>query len=274
MNVAFALNHMTTAKLRYDDFVQVASDLGCIGIEFRNDLPGALFDGDAPEKVRELAENASLRILGLSEIKMFNFWSDDRAQEAFVLIEIAKMIGAETVSLIPRCDGQGLGNGERQANLRVALRELLPMISNAGLIGLVEPLGFEQSSLRFKEEAMQAIDGVGGRSVFKLVHDTFHHALSGEAVFFCEETHVVHISGVVDTGISVREMQDSHRVLVDSEDRLGNVVQLRQLLDGGYTGPVSFEAFSPLVHDDPIPLEAIKSSMKFVADALEEVAVG
>ena len=274
MAIPFALNHMTTAMLRCDHFLSLASKLGCIGVEFRNDLPRALFDGDAPAKVRSLAKDANLRILGLSEVKMFNVWSEARRDEAATLIDIAKEIGAESISLIPRCDGQGLGNGERQANLRVALRELVPMISEASLIGLVEPVGFEHSSLRFKEEAMEAIDGVGGRGVFKLAHDTFHHTLAGETALYCEDTGIVHVSGVVEPTVSVREMQDAHRILVDADDRLGNIAQLREIIEGGYQGPASFEAFSPLVHEEPAQFEAIKTSMEFIAYALEEAQVG
>ncbi|PHR86545.1 MAG: sugar epimerase [Blastopirellula sp.] len=270
MTVPFVLNHMTTAKLRYNHVLSLASELGCIGVEFRNDLPGALFDGDAPEKVRALANEENVRIFGLSEVKMFNVWSDERRTEAAALIEIAKAVGAESISLIPRCDGHGLGNGERQANLRVALRELLPMISEAGLIGFIEPLGFENSSLRFKAEALEAIEGVGGRGIFKLVHDTFHHTLAGETSIYCEDTGIVHVSGVVDLDVNVREMKDSHRILINAADRLGNITQLRELIGEGYSGPVSYEAFSPLVHNESKPFEAIKTSMKFVTHALEE----
>jgi 2-keto-myo-inositol isomerase len=270
MNIAFALNHMTTAKLGYKEVLSLASDLGCVGIEFRNDLPGALFDDDAPENVRELARHAKQRILGLSEIKTFNCWSEDRAREAAALIATATEIGAESVSLIPRCDGRGLGNGERQANLRVALRELLPMIREAGLIGLVEPLGFDHSSLRLKEEAMDAINGVGGRGVFKLVHDTFHHHIAREKACFGEDTGIVHVSGVTEPRIPAREMRDEHRVLVDENDRLGNIVQLQDLRGSGYAGPISFEAFSPLVHCEKNPLRAIGNSMSYIADALAQ----
>jgi 2-keto-myo-inositol isomerase len=39
-------------------------------------------------------------------------------------------------------------------------------------------------------------------------------------------------------------MRDGHRVLVGGADRLGNVAQLRTLLDAGYTGFVSYEPFA------------------------------
>ena len=268
----FAINHMTVARLRYDEVISVAASLGCVGVEFRNDLPGALFGDDAPEVVRRKAADASVRILGLSEIKSFNIWSDERRIEADELMKTAKAIGAESVSLIPRCDGKGCGNGERQANLRVALRELAPMLDSYDLVGLVEPLGFEISSLRFKEEAMEAIDALGARETYRVVHDTFHHHLAGETFFAANDTGIVHVSGVVDQDVSVRSMTDAHRILVDSRDRLGNVAQLAALIDQGYEGAISYEAFSPEVHEIEHPRDALIESMAFVSIELEKLA--
>ncbi|MCG8509128.1 MAG: TIM barrel protein [Rhodospirillales bacterium] len=257
----FAINHMTVARLRYDRVISIAAELGCVGVEFRNDLPGDLFDGDAPETVRRTAEDASIRILGLSEIKMFNDWSDQKRVEAEALMKTAKAIGAESVSLIPRNDGQGCGDGERQESLRVALGELAPMLESHGLVGLVEPLGFEISSLRRKEEAAEAIEALGARGTIQLVHDTFHHRLAGETRFFAEHTGIVHVSGVTDPTVPVSDMTDAHRILVDARDRLGNVEQISALLDQGYAGPISFEVFSPEVHQIEDPRQAIRESM-------------
>ena len=136
------------------------------------------------------------------------------------MIRIAVDCGAEAVVLIPRCDGFGCGNGERQANLRVALRELAPMLAEHQLVGLVEPLGFELSSLRQKSEAVDAIEALGLAERFQLVHDTFHHALAGGGPVFARHTGIVHISGVTDSKLALREMRDRHRLLADARDRL------------------------------------------------------
>jgi 2-keto-myo-inositol isomerase len=268
----FALNHMTTPALRYDAFLELARDLNCCGVEFRNDLPSALFDGDAPEKVRWAAEAAGIRILALAEIKSFNNWSDSKLAEARALVKVAKACGAEAVSLIPRNDGLGLGNGERQANLRLALREILPLLDEYDLIGLVEPLGFEVCALRYKSEAVEAIEALGAAGRYKLVHDTFHHYLAGGGPLFPEHTGIVHVSGVVDPKPSVSEMRDEHRVLVDDHDRLGNIEQLLALRQAGYDGPVSFEAFSPVVHSISDPKAALSRSFDFIANRLAVVA--
>jgi 2-keto-myo-inositol isomerase len=266
--VRFALNHMTVAKLGYRDLLDLAVALGCIGVEVRNDLPQALFDGMDPVAAGDLARRKGLRILALAEVKRFNDWSDTKAAEALALMQVAKAAGAEAVSLIPRNDNLGTGNGERQAALRVALKALKPMLEDHGLIGLVEPLGFEICALRYKAEAVDAIEAVGGKGRFKLVHDTFHHTLAHGGALFPEHTGIVHISGVTDQMVGLGQMSDAHRVLVDKHDRLGNIEQLSALRSAGWTGPVSFEAFSSLVHSSPNPKADISASISFINDSL------
>lgn len=259
---------MTVPQAGFEPLLDLAAARGCVGVELRNDLSGPLFDGAAPEKVRSAFEARGLRFLALAEVKSFNDWSDARARAADGLMAIASAAGAEAVALIPRCDGQGRGNGERQANLRVALRELAPMLERHGLIGLIEPLGFEISSLRYKAEALDAVSALGFDGRFQLVHDTFHHHLAGEAAFFAGATGIVHISGVTDAQVSVSEMTDAHRVHVGPADRLGNIAQIEALLAAGYEGPVSVEAFSPDVHASSDPGRDLARSFDFIRSAL------
>ena len=269
---SFALNHMTTATLGYVALLDLAADLGCVGVEVRNDLPQPLFDGMDPALAGNLARDKGLRLLAVAEVKRFNDWSETKAVEARALMEIARAAGAEAVSLIPRNDNLGMGNGERQAALRVALKALLPMLEDHGLIGMVEPLGFEICALRYKSEAVDAIEAIGGTGRFKLVHDTFHHTLAHGGPLFPEHTGIVHISGVTDQTVTVAQMADAHRVLVDRADRLGNVEQLAALAALAWTGPVSFEAFSPLVHASADPKADLSASIAFIRDSLARKA--
>ncbi len=268
----FALNHMTVARLGYRGLLDLAADLGCIGVEVRNDLPQALFDGMAPAEAGELAQAKGVRLLAVAEVKRFNDWSDSKSAEALALMRIAQAAGAEAVSLIPRNDNLGMGNGERQAALRVALKALGPMLDDHGLIGMVEPLGFDICALRYKAEAVDAIEAIGGTGRFKLVHDTFHHTLAQGGPLFPDHTGIVHISGVTDQTVTVAQMTDAHRVLVDRADRLGNVDQLAALAALGWAGPVSFEAFSPLVHASTNPKADLAASMAFIRDSLDRKA--
>jgi 2-keto-myo-inositol isomerase len=269
-----ALNHMAAPKLGWADFLKLAKDLGCVGIEFRNDLKGDLFDGAAPEDVGAAASAAGLRILALAEIKAFNDWSDAKRSEAAALMTIAKACGAEMVSLIARNDGEGVADGERQASLNLALSELKPLLEERGLIGLIEPLGFETCALRDKREAVEAIDALGAKGRFKIVHDTFHHALAGGGPIFPDYTGVIHISGVVDPKLGLADMLDEHRGLVDERDRLGNVRQIADLLAAGYSGPVSFEPFAADVHDLSAPRAAYARSFDFIEAELASLRSG
>ena len=192
-----------------------------------------------------------------------------REREATELADYAAACGARALVLVPLNDGSGRANGERQGNLRVALKALRPILSSRGIAGFVEPLGFETCSLRSKKEAADAIAGGWRRPKPSASFTTPSIiVLPASRCRFLEMTGLVHISGVVDAAVSVSDMRDPHRVLVDRDDRIGNVAQMRALLAGGYTGPFSFEPFAPSVHELPAPAEAIVASMQFVTSEI------
>jgi len=267
----FAVNHMSLANASYESLLVCASRLGCVGVELRTDLAAELFDGKSAQSASFAAQQHGLRILALSEVCAFNDFTDAKREEAAAVIQIAADCGAEAISLIPRNDGIGCAEGERQNNLLKALQGLQPLLEAHNLVGLIEPLGFTHCSLRNKGDVVEAIDALGVGHCFKLVHDTFHHYLAGGPVF-PEHTAIVHVSGVTDASVSNHDMRDSHRVLVDAKDRLGNIAQLDALGTGGYQGPVSFEAFSPTVHQLADPVTALRESISFIKSSRAAVA--
>ncbi len=268
-NPEFALNHMCAPALGVPEFFDLARSLGISAVEIRNDLPGRpILDGTDAAAIRAAAAERNLRILSINALQRFNLWTEERAREAGELIDYAVGCGAEALVLVPLNDGTGRANGERQANLRIALKALMPMLRAAGVRGLVEPLGFEECSLRFKSEAAEAIRSIDTQSTFALVHDTFHHHLAGEQDTFADLTGLVHISGVSDASVAVSDMRDDDRVLVDAKDRLENVEQIRSLLAAGYTGPLSFEPFAPSVHGSRDIAAELRRSMQHVAARL------
>lgn len=261
----FALNHMCAPALDIERFFDLAMALQCSGVEIRNDLEGnAILDGTPAETVRQAAERRGLAIISINALQRFNEWNATREAEARALAQYVKACGAQALVLVPTNDGSGRADGERQANLLAALRGLRQILDDAGIRGLVEPLGFESCSLRSKSEAAEAIRTLGAQDTFALVHDTFHHHLAGEPALFPELTGLVHISGVTDPAVSVADMRDPHRVLVDADDRLDNAGQIAALLAGGYAGPFSFEPFAPSVHRLPDPARALSGSMEFI----------
>ena len=267
----FALNHMTAPKLHWQAFLDLARDLGCVGVEFRNDLPGQLFDGASPAEVQAAVKARGLRFLALAEVKMFNDWSDTKRAEAEALMKIAVASGAEAISLIPRNDNVATSRSESRAVTETALRDLLPMLRAHGLKAMVEPLGFEVCSLRYKDVLAEVIHAVGGVGTCFMVHDTFHHALAGFGPIYPELTGIVHVSGVKDQ-IYLDDMRDPHRVLVDADDMLGNVAQIRALRAAGYTGAISYEPFAPSVHGMADPAPALRASMEFIRKGVAATA--
>ncbi|CAN7392681.1 TIM barrel protein [Rhizobium sp. LjRoot30] len=261
----FALNHMAAPGLPLDRFFALAKALGIDSVEIRNDLDGnAILDGTPAAEVKAAAQAQGLTIISINALQRFNEWNDTRAAEAEALVTYARDCGAKALVLVPVNDGSGQAEGERQANLRTALKALQPMLAKAGIIGLVEPLGFSICSLSSKREAEEAIRELGFTDTFRLVHDTFHHHLAGEPELFPDLTGLVHISGVSDVAVSVADMRDPHRVLVDASDRLDNCGQIRALRDSGYIGPFSFEPFAPDVHALNDPAVALQASMAFI----------
>ncbi len=267
-----ALNQMTTPHLSFAAFLDLARALGCVGVEARNDM-GALgrplFDGMDPAEAGQMVRDHGLRLVGLSKVYPFNAWDAARKDEVAALIATAKAAGAETISLIPRNDGTGAGNGERQANLRIALKEIYPMLVAADMVALVEPLGFGRSSLRSKQELVDTIVALDIADRVKLVHDTFHHALAGGGDLYPAHTGIVHISAVIDPSLTLDEMQDEHRVLVGPDDRLGTVEQIAALRVAGYDGPVSYECFSPETQALRDPLHVIGASFAYIEAQIE-----
>lgn len=262
---SFALNHMAAPSLRSGAFFALCRKVGAPQAEIRNDLAGnAIVDGTPAAEIGSKARDAGVSLISINALQRFNEWTPARAAEAIELADYARAAGAAALVLVPVNDGSGRADGERQKNIRTALRALKPILRDRGVLGLVEPLGFAACSLRSKQEAADTIADIDGVGAFKLVHDTFHHHLAGEPALFPELTGLVHISGVTDKHVQVDDMRDPHRVLVDENDRLDNVGQIRALQSAGYAGPLSFEPFSPAVHALEHPARALADSIAFI----------
>jgi 2-keto-myo-inositol isomerase len=255
----FALNHMTTPARSLDDFVALARKLGISDLELRNDLEGvAIADGTPPEAVRAATED--MTILSINALYPFNDWSPEVEAKAVALADYAQAAGVKGLVLVPRNDGTVVP----REKLLAALRALKEILGSRGLVGLVEPLGFEFCSLRFKRDAVAAIREVGGEGVFRLVHDTFHHYLAAETEMFPELTGLVHISGVTDRTVASADIRDAHRVLVDGADIMDNAGQIRALRDAGCDAPLSFEPFAAEVHALADPEKALAESIAYL----------
>jgi 2-keto-myo-inositol isomerase len=260
---------MVAPGLGYEAFFDLATSLSIAAVEIRNDLEGtSRMDMASARKNREWAGARGLDILSVNALQRFNQWTGTRAEEAKTLAAYAAAAGARALVMCPVNDTAFTpATAERLAGLRESLAALAPILKDHGIVGLVEPLGFAECSLRLKAEAVAAIDAVGGADRFRLVHDTFHHYVAGEKEFIPARTGLVHISGVVDRAQSAATMRDPHRVLVDRNDMIDNAGQVAKLIAGGYGGAFSFEPFAASVHADRNIAASLAASRDYLAVA-------
>jgi 2-keto-myo-inositol isomerase len=264
-SMKFALNHMVAPKLGYAPFFAMTRALGVDGVEIRNDIPASLMGNKNAKAIASMAKDQGLTIVTVNALQRWNQWTKAKADEAKKLAEYTALTGAKALILVPTNDTKFRPEqAARLEGLRVALEGLKGILKDHGLIGLVEPLGFMECSLRLKKEAIAAIDDVGGAKRFKLTHDTFHHYVSGEKEVFPQHTSLIHISGVTDTSYTINTMRDAQRELVDAADMIDNRGQVARLVDGGFTGYVSFEPFAPVVHKSKAIARALARSMDYL----------
>jgi 2-keto-myo-inositol isomerase len=261
----FSLNHMVAPKLGYAEFFDLALRLGVNAVEIRNDIPSALMGSKNAKMIGKLAKDKDITIVTVNALQRWNQWTKAKSEEAKKLAEYTSLTGAKALILVPTNDTKFKPEeNARLEGLRVALDAIKPILKDNGLMGLVEPLGFVECSLRRKAEAIAAIDDIGGAKRFKVTHDTFHHFVAGEQDIFAARTGLIHISGVTDANHTATTMRDPQRVLVDATDRINNKVQIKALMDAGYNGYISFEPFASEVHKSKQIARDLSRSMDFL----------
>jgi len=261
------LNRIIYPKLKLEDFFKFTKDLDLNKIELRNDLPGGkIIDDYAPGQLKELSKKYGVEILTINALQKFNLGAilPETIIELKKLINLSLSIGCKAIVLCPNNDVNDKRSSKEIFEETVkALKSFGTLFQDSGMQGYLEPLGFEECSLRSIVTAMRAIQE-SGYPVYKIVHDTFHHHLGPDTSETIENdydisyTGLIHISGV-ECNIPVEEYRDNHRVLVTEQDRLQSKGQIKLLLKLGYAGNISFEPFSKKVQE--MEIEEIKSAI-------------
>ncbi len=254
------LNRIISPSLSLPDFIQLAVDVGATSIELRNDLKGvSIYDNMDPNVVKQMCKDAQIQIESINALQRFND-IEPRIEELKLLIDDAQAIGCKAIVL---CPINGIADDEDRAlyleQATKALSAYGPLLKEAGLLGYVEPLGFRQSSLRTKKDAVSAIEQSGFAEYYRLTHDTFHHHLAQEEMFFAKQTGLVHLSGV-QTAKPIDSMLDCDRVFITKQDKLGNREQIQRLMKEGFEGVFSFEPFAAQVQE--LSTEELKRALK------------
>jgi len=262
-----SLNRIIYPKLKLEDFYKFTKDLDLDKIELRNDLPGGkIIDSYTAGQLEELSKKYGVEILTINALQKFNLGAilPQAIKELKKLINLSLSIGCKAIVLCPNNDVNDKRNPEEIFKETVkALKSFGSLFQDSGMQGYLEPLGFEECSLRSIVTAMKAIQE-SGYPVYKIVHDAFHHHIGPDTFDTIENdydisyTGLVHVSGV-ESNIPVEKYRDNHRVLVTEQDRLQNKEQIELLLKLGYAGNISFEPFSQKVQE--MEIEKIKPAI-------------
>jgi len=261
-NVALSLNRIANPQLPLAEFLELVAALGMKRAEVRNDFGDkGVLDGLSEKELRSLLVRTGVEIVTINALYPFESGRHlaQNVEKLRGLIAEAQKVGCKAIVMCPFNEkGDPRSPKQRADELVAALDAYGPLYAQAGMTGLIEALGFERSALRTKRAALDGIGRCRYPGSFALLHDTFHHYLSGETELFPRQTGFVHVSGV-PAGKQRTAIEDDDRILVDASDVMDNRGQVNKLLAGGYAGPISFEPFSPAIRAMPVP--ALKAAI-------------
>ena len=261
-NISFALNQIILPEAPLTDFIHFAKKLDVDAIEIRNDIKTNLINENDPLQVKEECEKNSIKILSINALQKFNIWNSDRKEELIILCEYAQKANISSIVLVPLNDGSIQSEKDKKKLLEVSLNSINNILQDYNVKGLVEPLGFKQSSLQFKSLAVEIINSLQ-KNKLQLLHDTFHHKISNDNNFFSTLTGMVHFSGVSNQYYNI-DLQDDHRSIVDEFDIIDNISQIKKLIKENYNGYFSFEPFSNKLITSKDIFEITKNCLSFI----------
>jgi len=245
-----SLNRVAKPQIPLAEFLKFTADLGMRYAEVRNDFTDkGILDGLSDRELGKALAEHGVKIVSINALYPFEYGKllKENVEKLKLLVAEAKRIDCPYIVMCPFNEAKDRrSSAERAGDLVSALDAYGPPLAEAGMKGLIEPLGFEVSSLRTKRAALDGIARCAYPDSFMLLHDTFHHFLSGEQDLFPKQTGLVHVSGVV-AGKPKSAITDDDRILVTPEDIMDTRGQVRALCDGGCAAPISYEPFAPSI---------------------------
>ena len=260
---SFALNQIILPNKPFEDFINFSKKLNIKSIEIRNDIKTNLIEENDPIKIKNICEENLINILSINALQKFNIWNKDRENELISLCKYADKANINAIVLVPLNDGSISTHEEQIQLVEKSLINIIKILEDFRVIGLVEPLGFKQSSLRLKSITINIINNLQSKKL-KIVHDTFHHALANEHDFFPSLTGLVHFSGISNKYNNI-ELKDDHRSIVENNDIISNLNQMKTLVNSDYKGYFSFEPFSNTLINDSNIFKIVSNSLNFIS---------
>ncbi|EEP93232.1 TIM barrel protein [Yersinia kristensenii] len=247
----FCINRKIAPNLSIESFFCLVKKCGLNKVELRNDmLSGKVTDELSSAQLNALADEYEIEIVTINALQYFNLPEHRPAllKETENMLKQAKAINCRGVILCPNCSANDRRSAEQKEQDTIdALVLLAPLFKKYQVTGLVEPLGFEISSLRSHLLTQSIIHK--SAAPYKMVLDTFHYYLSdiAQAEF---DAHIdintiglVHLSGVEEARLK-HTLTDEDRIMLSEQDKLNSKQQVDNLERLGYQGIYAFEPFS------------------------------
>lgn len=265
----FCVNRKIAPNLTIEQFFQLVSECGINKVELRNDMNTAgVIDDLSVDQFNQLKQKYNIEVISINALYPFNIIDDSLKNKAKELIKIAQQIDSKSLVLCPFNETLSISPQEKEKLIADSVNYFNDLFVNAKVQGLIEPLGFNSSSLRSFSFINNLIQQTNVH--FKLVFDTFHAYLSEVDEAEMKKINIdniglVHISGVTEA-IERDLLADEHRVMLSPEDILKSKQQINQLEVLGYQGIYSFEPFSSQLNTWSYTdiISAIKTSIRYI----------
>lgn len=252
----FCLNRKAAPSISLDQTIPSVSSLGINNIELRNDLYGApdnasILDDIDNSKVKDLLKKNHVSVESINAIGNTDKREmvDENLQSLTEMLDIAKGLDIKNVIFCPvRSTDDTRSSSQREDDAVANLQEYSKVLKQYGVNGLLEPLGFTDSTLRTPWGGQKVIEKTGVEN-FKIVADTFHYYLANvNEMDFHEKVNpdfigLVHLSSVIAKK-NRDSLDDQDRYMLDNGDVMNSAKWAKIIEESGYRGLYAFEPFS------------------------------
>lgn len=257
----FCINRKVAPGLDLKEFIHMVGDLNIKYIELRNDISGkvdnsTILDGYSPEEIKRLLDEEGIRVVDINAQGNMDLDSnlDQNIKSLGEMINIGRILGIKNILFCPvRNKEDTRTNKEKYTQAVENIKVYSQLLKENNMNGLIEPLGFNDSSLKTPWLAQDIIKETGVDN-FKLVADNFHYYLAGvsqedfNSKVDPKMVGLVHLSSVLDKK-SREELDDPDRLMPETGDIMNVFNHVKMFEDSPYDGLYSFEPFSPTLYD-------------------------
>lgn len=277
----FCLNRKAAPSIKLDKTVKLVKGLGVPNIELRNDLYGApdnsqILDGFSNAEAKDMISSNNINVETINAVGNMDKGSmlQENLKSLKEMLDMTKGLDLKNIIFCPvRSTEDKRSAAERKSEAIANVKKYSKVLKEYNVNGLIEPLGFTDSTLRTPWEAQDIIKESGVDN-FKLVADTFHYYLANVTPqLFKEKVDVnyiglVHLSSVFGNK-KREELDDQDRYMLGDADIMKSAELAQMFEESGYKGLYAFEPFSDDLKqwDEAKVKNELLQSIKLVRDA-------